>query len=133
MKIITYFLSLILQRLTPFAIHIYTNISLSIWKMKLMKIGAGTVNQDIKIFIKLTLWKIGFKWFKGYSIKYWYWIFWNVVCFCSWYSENVLPTIYCNFSNERSIYKFPRSNVRQKSHRNIFLITTLLPFPDLDI
>ena len=132
MKIITNFLSLILQHLTPFVIHIYTNISLSIWKMKLKKIGARTVNQDIKIFIKLTLWKIGFKWFKGYSIKYWYWI-WNVVCFCSWCSENVLPTFYCNFSNERTNYKFPRSNVRQKSHRNIFLITTLLPFPDLDI
>ena len=55
MKIITNFLSLILQHLTPFVIHIYTNISLSIWKMKLKKIGARTVNQDIKIFIKLTL------------------------------------------------------------------------------
>ena len=44
----TYFLSLLLQRLTSFVIHICTKISISTWKMKLSKIGVGTVNLSTK-------------------------------------------------------------------------------------
>ena len=48
MKIITYFLSLLLQRLTPFVIHTGTKISTNTWKMKLSNIGVGTVNLSTK-------------------------------------------------------------------------------------
>ena len=43
-----YFLSLLLQRLTPFVIYICTKISISTWKMKLSKIGVETVNLSTK-------------------------------------------------------------------------------------
>ena len=43
MQIITYFLSLLIQRLTTFVIRICAKISISTWKMKLSKIGVETV------------------------------------------------------------------------------------------
>ena len=39
-----YYLRLLLLCLTPFVIHVCTKISISTWKMKLSKIGVGTVN-----------------------------------------------------------------------------------------